>query len=178
MIFGKRFLTVLMLALVLVLPARAFAEMGIQLRVPYQASSGDANLKGGASGTGVLFNFGLDSETSVGLLTEQVNVLEGAAPVAGSYTVNAIRLTKENLVTGQPFFVAVDLGNAVSATKSVSLADLVFGGRIAGKKDKITSYLSVEMMYRFMNPGATMIAGGAATNYSGLFLTLGAGLTF
>lgn len=178
MIFGKRFLAVLALALVLVLPARAFADMGIMLRVPYQAVSQDSNLKGGASGTGVLFTFGLDNDTSVGLLTEQINVLEGAASTPGSYNVNAIRLSKENLVSGAPFFVAVDLGNAVSAAKSTSLADLVFGGRITGKKDKITSYLNVEMLYRFMNPGATMIAGGAATNYSGLYLTLGAGLTF
>lgn len=173
MIFGKRFLTVLVLALVLILPARAFADMGIMLRVPYQASSNDANLKGGATGSGVLFTFGLDNDTSIGLLTEQINVAEGAA--IGSYNVNAVRMSKD-VIPG--FFVAVDLGNAVSTTKSANLADVVFGARLMGKKDKITSFFNVELNYRLMNPGATMIAGGAATNYSGLYLTLGAGLTF
>lgn len=170
--FGKRFLTVLVLALVIVLPAQAFAEVGIQLGVPYQGVTQDANLKSGGSGSRVLLTFGLDGGTSVGILNEQINVMEGA--VAGSYNVNAIRLSKD---IGDQIFVAIDLGSASSATKQASLADIVFGARLMGSKGKISSFFNVEIDYRLMNPGASMI-GGAATNYGGIFLGLGAGLTF
>lgn len=171
--FGKRFLTVLVLALVIVLPAQAFAEVGIQLGVPYQGVTQDANLKSGGSGSRVLLTFGLDSGASVGILSEQINIMEGA--VAGSYNVNAIRLSKD--IIGDQFFVAIDLGSASSATKQASLADIVFGARLMGSKGKISSFFNVELDYRLMNPGASMI-GGAATNYSGIFLGLGAGLSF
>ncbi len=174
--FGKRFLTVLVLGLAFVLPTQAFADMGIQLRVPYQGVTNTTNLSSGSTGTGVLLSFGLDSGTQVGYLNEMVNFTDNT--VQGSYSVNAIRLSKD--VVGDLFFVALDLGSASSGTNAVrgTLADIVFGSRLMGKKDKITSFFNVEMMYRVFNPGASMVAGGAATNYGGVFVNLGAGLTF
>lgn len=173
-IFGKRLLTVLVLGLALVLPAQAFADVGIQLRVPYQGVTSNSNLASGASGSGVLLSFGLDSGTTVGILTEQINFSDNN--VFGNYNVNAIRLSKD--IAGEQLFLAVDLGAGQNAVRQGALADVVFGAHLMGKKEKITSFFNVELMYRVFNPGASMVAGGAATNYSGVFLNLGAGLTF
>lgn len=173
-IFRKHLLSLFVLGIAIILPAQAFADVGIQLRVPYQGTTNDAKLAGGASGSGVLLSFGLDSGTAVGILSEQVNFSDNN--VFGTYTVNAIRMSKDMI--GDQFFIALDLGSGQNAVRQSSLADIVFGSRLMGKKDKITSFFNIELMYRIFNPGASMVAGGAATNYGGVLLNLGAGLSF
>ncbi len=161
------------MAFALILPSRAFADTGIQLRVPYQGVTNDGALKGGASGSGVLLSFGLDAGTTVGLLSEMINFTDNN--VAGTYNVNAIRISKDIL---DPLFVAVDLGSAANAVRQATLADVAFGAHLLGSKGKVNSYLNVEVLYRILNPGASFVAGGTATNYGGVSLVIGAGLSF
>lgn len=173
-ILRKHLLSLFVLGIAIILPAQAFADMGIQLRVPYQGTTNDGKLASGAGGSSVLLSFGLDSGTSVGILSEQISFSDNN--VVGNYNVNAIRLSKD--MVGDLFFVALDLGAGQNAVRQSTLADIVFGSRLTGKKDKITSFFDVELTYRIFNPGASMVAGGAATNYGGVFLNLGAGITF
>ncbi|MBI5178592.1 MAG: hypothetical protein HZA04_04975 [Nitrospinae bacterium] len=175
-----RFLAILTLGLALVLPAQAFADVGIQLRVPYQASANDTKV-GSAMGSGILISFDLDANTSVGLLSEQVSFTEkpaaaGAVDVNSTYMVNAIRLSK---FVNELYYAAVDLGSGTNAVAQAPLADIVFGTHITGTKGgKMTSFFAGELMYRMFNPGKTMVAGGSATNYGGVVLAISAGLSF
>ncbi len=172
-------LTGLLLSLaVAALPSIANAEAGIELRVPYQAVTTDNKINGGASGTSVLLFFGLDAGTEVGLLSEHINFVDrtvAGATVIGSYDVTAIRISKSII---DPMFIAIDLGSATSATTQATLADVVFGGKLLASKGKLNSFLNLELSYRVLNPGVSMVATGTATNYSGLFLSLGAGISF
>ncbi len=173
-IFKKSLLPVIVLCLALVMPALAFADAGIELRVPYQGLTNASSLAGGASGSGVLLFFGLDAGTTVGLLTEQVNFTDNS--VIGTYMVNAIRFSKD--VISDRFFFALDIGSGQNAVKQGTLADVAFGWKYLGKKDQITSFINVELVYRLFSPGASMVAKGITTDYGGVFLNLGAGLSF
>jgi len=181
-----RFLTVLVIGLVLLLPTQAFAEVGIQLRVPYQGSTSDGKLASGASGTGVLIFFALDSTTSVGLLSEQISFTEknigSTADLTSNYNVNAIRISKnitDPTASGiDQYFAAVDIGNGQNAVANAPLADIVLGVHMMGTKGKMTSFFGGELMYRLFNPGKTMVAGGGATNYGGVGLCISAGFAF
>lgn len=164
-------LSVLFLSLATV----SFAEVGIQFKVPYQGTANDGDLKTGASGTSTLLTFDLDAGTTVGILNENINFTDtgGAADVTGDYTVNAIRVTKAVV---DPVYVGIDLGGASGDVKG-TVGDVLGGVKLLSSKGKITSFLNVELLYRLMRVDAP-IAGGVADDFGGVFLSVGAGVTF
>lgn len=170
-----------LVALFVSLASVSFAEVGVQFRVPYQATANEGNVKTGGSGSSVMLTFDIDSTTTVGILNEQINFSESVAGanVTGRYNVNALRVAK---LVSDPIYVGVNLGSANftgagGLTPQTTLADVFGGLKLMSSKGKVTSSLNFEVTYRFLKAATAANAGGA-TDFGGTLVSLGAGVTF
>ncbi|MBI5177795.1 MAG: hypothetical protein HZA04_00870 [Nitrospinae bacterium] len=174
----KRVLTILTFIIALMAPARAFAEITFEGRIPYQLTSATDKVIG-ASGVGMLISYRWEAaDTSLGWLIEEMNFTEknsAGANMKGIYHLDAIRIGKN---IGDPAYIAADFGSVSSLMGHGNVVDVACGGRLLKSWDKFSSYLSLELMYRFLDTRDSLAINGTATTYSGAFLNIGVGVTF
>lgn len=162
--------------------AIAADSVGFQFRVPFAVTS-DSNIKS-SSANSLLISFFLDQDTEAGILTENYAIKDGTTPGTANitgYDVNALRISK-NLTTAGPVYVGMDLGKmsvrtGTTSAGSISMADIFGGVRLLSTKNKITSFLGVELAYRMATADfGTTVSG--IKDFGGVGLNLSAGVNF
>lgn len=177
----KKFLVVCLVGGVLAFASTAMAEVGMQFGVPYMATASGSGIDSGGSGSSVMITFDVDPTVTIGVLHEQVAMTEkvGAASQSLNYSLTGLRLNKTIL---ENYYVGIGLGSAnirnnAAATSNAPVGDVVLGTKIYPTRNKISTFVSGEVGYRFMQVAAAPNAGGQS-DLSGVRVAIAVGVTF
>lgn len=152
--------------------ATAFAEVGLQIGVPYMLTA-KGNVDSGASGSSFALMFGMDQSVEVGIMHEQYDItFAGVGAPAPAY-LTSLRINK--YLQG-PFYFGIGLGNAnINNATTAPVADVLVGGKFLISKEKITTFLTTDLGYRMMKSKALV---NGERDFSGIRVGVAAGIAF